>query len=273
MPPSALVIDIEKTSPPAGAANAANGPRTQEEWDAMLEPLRLELEQGTRGISELLVPMGSAAAAYKLGRALAPRLGALGRIAGPVFEAGGALLGRRANIQLGYEEPSTAGDIAAAALPLAARGALTGVRTLAENAQFHGAMWRGRSTPLTGLRKLARAGIPGVAIGTLLSTLMGHSQVHWAVGGSFALLRFLLDHAAETPWGYQVLRQVLKGGQALSGPALSALLQVGRIKGQETLQQIQRPGQAPDTWDIAYPPTTDQTPDTWDTPYPPAAGR
>ena len=114
-PPSDLTIDIEKTSSPRQGEGLF--PATEAEWDAALEPMRLELEQGIQGISSLLLPMGGAMAGYKLGAQIAPRLGVVGKVVPAVGEAVGALAGRKANVAMGYEPPGTTGDVAAARTP------------------------------------------------------------------------------------------------------------------------------------------------------------
>jgi hypothetical protein len=252
-PVSDLTIDIEKMSPPALRTTTTTGRPAPPSVQGGIEPLSSAstdfIQAEITRPAPLPVPPEMAIAAipgmagYALGARLAPLLGPVGKVVPPLLEAGGSYLGRKANVAMGYEQPGTTGDIAAAALPLAARGTSTAVAGMFERALST----VGTPTLDRLLSVIGRLGSGG-SVGGLLYYFLGNPQLAAIVGGSVAGLRLFLDGVAETPIGRQLLTQTLATGRQLGGPQLSALVQIGRVKLADKLKQMQEAGTQVDTW-------------------------
>ncbi|HEY5866091.1 MAG TPA: hypothetical protein VI542_11205, partial [Candidatus Tectomicrobia bacterium] len=110
-PPSDLVVDIEKPSPPAPTGWRAGLPQTPEEWDRRMAPMREQMEATRRSALPMALSAVPGGLGYTLGTKIAPALGAMGKVVPPLLEAAGGYLGRRANVALGHEEEGVGGDL------------------------------------------------------------------------------------------------------------------------------------------------------------------
>ena len=216
-PPSDLVVDIEKPSPPAPTGWRAQLPQTTEEWDKAMAPMKKTAEE----TSANAIPMALAAVpgglGYAAGVKLAQGLGAAGKVLPPALEALGGYMGHRANVKLGYEKEGALGDVLSL-LPLATRTLGTATAGWLEKT-INEAPVAARDATLDLLGKLFRRG-GGQSV--LTYALSGDPQLAAWVGGSVAMARSLLGFALRHPIGKQLVEQTLKAGRAIGGAELGA---------------------------------------------------
>ena len=222
-PPSDLVVDIEKPSPPAPTGWRANLPQTPEEWDRRMAPMKQTAEDTSANAIPMALNMVPGMAGYNLGLKIAPKLGAIGKAVPPALEALGGYAGHRANVKLGYEKEGPLGDVLSA-LPLAVRALGSGTAGWLERT-IKDAPVAARDQTMDLLSKLFSR---GGAQGTLTYLLSGDPQLAAWVGGSYATVRSLLGFALRSDIGKQLVEATLKAGRAIGGAELGMLLQIGR---------------------------------------------